>query len=237
MASSRVKSPPPPQKGPAGFYLLMGVLVLVGAGLLVYLMRRPKDVSIPANVTVLAADTAGFRGYLLGSDSAKVEISEYADYQCPGCQYFETVQFPSVRKELIETGLVRWRYRDFPLDQIHRHARLAAHSAACAAEQGKYWEQHRAIYESQSEWAQASSAGPILRNVAQQVGLDLARYDECMSSAKYAGRIEASLQEGVKLGVNSTPTFLINGRLYPLGMTSDSLAAMVRRLTGTPAAQ
>ena len=239
MASSRVKTPPPPPpaKNPANFYLLVIGLVVVGAGVLYYLVRRPKDVSIPANVTVLAADTAGFRGYLLGSDSATIEISEYADYQCPGCQVFETIQFPSIQKELIDPGIVRWRYRDFPLDEIHSHSRLASHSAACASDQGKYWEQHRQIYEAQSEWAAASSAGPIFRRLAQQVGLDLARYDECMKSAKFAGRIEASLQEGLKLGVHSTPTLLVNGRLYAGAIPSDSLVAMVRRLTDAPAAQ
>jgi len=240
MASSRVKKappPPPPPKSPTGFYLLIGLLVVVGGGALYYLVGRPRDVSIPANVTVLEADTAGFRGYLLGSDSAKIEISEYADYQCPGCQQFELIQFPAIEKALIEPGLVRWRYRDFPLDQIHPHSRLAAHSAACAAEQGKYWPQHRAIYETQGEWATASSAGPILRADAQRSGLDLTKYDECMKSARFAGRIEASLQEGVKLGVASTPTLLINGRLYPGALPSDSLIALVKNLTASPAGQ
>ncbi len=238
MASSRVKNPPPPppaQKSPGGFYLLVGLLIVIGGGGLYYLVGRPKDVSIPANVTVLEADTAGFRGYLLGSDSAKLEISEYADYQCPGCQQFEIIQMPTIKKELIDPGLVRWRYRDFPLDQIHSHSRLAAHSAACASEQGKYWEQHRAIYESQAEWAAAASAGAFFRADGQKVGLDLAKYNECMTSARYAGRIEASLQEGVKLGVNVTPTLLINGRLYPGALPSDSLISLVKHLVA-PAA-
>ena len=99
-------------------------------------------VSIPANVTVQVADTSGFRGYVKGSADAPVEITEYADYQCPFCQTFATLQMPTIEERLIKTGRLRWRYRDFPLQQ-HPFARLAAHSAACADEQGKYWEQHR----------------------------------------------------------------------------------------------
>jgi protein-disulfide isomerase len=224
-------------RSPSSFYGLIAVLVVLGAGVLIYLTRRPKDVSIPAKVTVMAADTAGFRGYVLGSESAPVEITEFADYQCPACQAFEMLQFDVVKRQLIDSGLVRWRYRDFPLDQIHKHARSSAHAAACGDEQGKFWEMHRLLYQNQSTWAFAGSAGGIFADYAKQAGLDRGKYDECMSSAKYAGRIEASLQEGLKLGVSSTPTFLIGGRLYPGVKSSDTLAAIARRLAGQAAGQ
>jgi hypothetical protein len=138
------------------FYTILGVLAVAGLAVIGYLVMRRPTISIPANVQVLPADTAGFRGYFLGSDSAPIEITEYADYQCPACQDFETVQMPSVEERLIQTGRVRWRYRDFPLDQIHRHTRVAAHSAACADEQGKYWEQHHRIYSWTPDWTTKS---------------------------------------------------------------------------------
>ncbi|HEV8598621.1 MAG TPA: thioredoxin domain-containing protein [Gemmatimonadales bacterium] len=210
------------------FYLVLGVVALVGIAALVYLVRQPKGVSIPANVTVLAADTAGFRGYLLGSDSAVLEVSEYADYECPACQNFETIQFPAVRDQLIATGKVRWRYRDFPLE-MHPNARVAAHAAACAEEQGKYWELHAGLYERQGEWALSRKASGKFRELADALGMDRKRFDDCMSSAKYAGRIQASLEEGIRLGVGSTPTFLIGGRLFPGVLTSDSLRMMVEQ--------
>ena len=223
------------QGGLNRFYTVLGIVGVAGLGAIGYLaLRGENTVSIPVDVTVLAADTAGFRGYLLGSDSAAVEVAEYADYQCPGCQDFETLQFPQVRKQLIETGRVRWRYRDFPLDQIHPHARLAAHSAACGDEQGKFWEQHRLIYEGQPEWATQSDAGDHFRRYAERAGLDLGRYDECMKSVRYAGRIQASLNEGLKLGVGVTPSFLINGRLYPGRMNSDNFKRLVDSLAPLP---
>jgi protein-disulfide isomerase len=210
------------------FYLVLGAAAVAGVGVLVYQIKRPQAVSIPANVTVLAADTAGFRGYLLGSDSAPIEVSEYADYQCPACQIFETIQFPAVRDELITTGKVRWRYRDFPLVQ-HGNSRIVAHAAACADEQGKYWELHAAIYERQSDWERSGNAAGIMDQLAAGLGLDRGRYRSCMSSAKYAGRIQASFEEGTRLGVGSTPTFLIGGRLYPGALSSDTLRAAVER--------
>lgn len=218
-----------PPSGVSRFYLLLGAVALAGIAVLVYQVKKPKGVSIPANVTVLAADTAGFRGYLLGADSAQVEVSEYADYQCPACQSFETIQFPAVREQLIATGKVRWRYRDFPL-QMHGNSRVAAHAAACGEEQGKYWELHSAIYDRQPEWAESRNAASLLSRLAGSLGLDRGRFDACMSSAKYAGRIQASLEEGNRLGVGSTPTFLIAGRLYPGAFSSDSLRALIQRV-------
>ena len=224
------------QGGMKPFYTALGVVAVVGLGAIGWMALKPRSsISIPVDVTVLAADTAGFRGYLLGSEQAPVEVTEYADFQCPGCQQFETLQFPTVRRQLIETGRLRWRYRDFPLDQIHPHTRVAAHAAACASDQNKYWEMHKAIYEGQPEWMNAGDAASYFRRYATEVGLDVGKYDECMKSAKYAGRIQASQNEALKLNVGVTPTFLIGGRLYPGGLSSDALKHLVDSLAPAPA--
>ena len=216
------------------FYLLLGAVALAGIAWLVYQVGKPSGVSIPVNVTVLAEDTAGFRGYVLGSDSAPVEVMEFADYQCPACQQFETIQFPAVKRQLIETGMVRWRYRDFPLD-MHPHARLAAHAVACANDQGKVWEMHAMMYARQQEWSPVRNATGKFEDYAGEIGLDKNAYNQCMESAKYAGRIQASVQEGVKLGVGGTPNFIIGGRLYPAALGSDSIKAIVQSLMPKPA--
>jgi protein-disulfide isomerase len=217
------------QAGMKRFYAVFGAVAVIGLGALAYLTTRPQTVSIPANVTVQPSDTSGFRGYLKGSPDAPVEITEFADYQCPFCQTFATLQMPTIEERLIKTGRLRWRYRDFPLQQ-HPFSRLAAHSAACADEQGKYWEQHSRIYEGQAEWASARDAGPVLRGYAQADGLDLGRYDACMKAGKYAGRIQASLNEGIQLGVNSTPTLLVGNRLYRGRFDSDAITKLVDSL-------
>jgi protein-disulfide isomerase len=211
------------------FYAILGVVAVVGIGLLGYQLSKPSTVSIPANVAIQPSDTAGFHGYVKGSDSAPVEITEFADYQCPFCQTFATLQMPAIEEHLIKTGRLRWRYRDFPLQQ-HPYSRLAAHSAACADEQGKFWQQHEQIYEGQPEWSAARDAGAVFRRYARQVGLDLARYDACMTSHKYAGRIQASLEEGASLGVSSTPTLLVGGRLYQGRFDSDAITRLVDSL-------
>src|SRR5215210_2298188 len=222
------------EAGVKRFYALFAVLALAGIAVLAYLLLKPSTISIPANVTIQASDTSGFRGYLKGSGNAPVEITEFADYQCPFCQTFATLQMPTIEDRLIKSGRLRWRYRDFPLQQ-HPFARLAAHSAACADEQGKYWDQHERIYQGQQEWAASSSAAPIFRKYAQAAGLDLGRYDSCMESGKYAGRIQADYNSGVELGVSSTPTLLVNGRLHRGRFDSDAITKLVDSLARTAA--
>jgi protein-disulfide isomerase len=217
------------QAGLKRFYAVFAAAVVIGVGVLAYLLFKPAVGSIPANVAIQPSDTAGFRGYLKGSADAPVEITEFADYQCPFCQTFATLQMPTIEERLIQTGRLRWRYRDFPLQQ-HSFSRLSAHSAACADEQGKYWDQHQRIYEGQSEWSGARDAGSIFRKYAQAAGLDLGRYDACMKSGKYAGRIQASLNEGIQLGVASTPTLLVSGRLYKGRLDSDAITKLVDSL-------
>ncbi len=211
------------------FYLLLVAVAVAGGGALWWVVRGSAPKSIPANIVVSAADTAGFRGYLLGSDTAPVEITEFGDYQCPACGQFEQMQFPTVRAQLVETGRIRWRYMDFPLDNIHQWARLAAHAAACADEQGHYWPMHELLFRNQAVWSNDSRAGSLFRDYAGQVGVDLGQYDGCMNDIKYAGRIQAMAEQGIRTGVNATPTLLIGGRLYNY-IGSDQIKALVDSL-------
>jgi protein-disulfide isomerase len=216
------------------FYLILLVLAIVGGGLLYWQVRRNVP-SISPNVVVTVADTAGFSGYYLGAESAPIVITEYADYQCGFCQQFDMVQFPDIVRQLVETGKVRWRYRDFPLN-MHPFAWMAAHSAACADDQGRYWEQHAAIYQGTGQWSRESEPSGTFREYAKTVGLDVKAYDACMMSAKFAGRIKAGYDEGVSAGVSGTPTFFINGRLYSGGPTSDAFKRIIDSLAPAPAA-
>jgi protein-disulfide isomerase len=219
------------------FYPILGGLAVAGAAVLAALTLRKPAVSIPANATVQVGDTSGFHGYYLGSDSAPLTVTEYADYECPACQEWYSVQFPTIEERLITTGKVRWRYRDFPLDQLHPHALIAAHAAACADEQGKYWEMNHRIYSWEPRWPEQRDALGTFSEYAKGVGLDLPKYGACMQSARYAGRLQASKAEGMAAGVPSTPTFLINGRLYTGGRSVhyDMLKAMLDSLAGGPA--
>lgn len=196
------------------FYLLLAAVAVV-AGVLIWNGSRAATGDAAGatgapRVTITAADSA-FRGFTLGSETAPVEVVEYADFQCPHCAEFTNVQFPTIREQLINTGRLRWRFREFPLN--FPWSRLSALAAQCAGEQGKFWEMDDALFQRQSEWGPSPrNPASLFRSMARGLGVDADKYDACMDSQRYAGRIEVSRQEGATLGVTGTPTFFVNGR-------------------------
>jgi protein-disulfide isomerase len=213
------------------FYGLLATVAVLGGGAIWYSSQRNSPPP-PSATAPVPASTDGFRGYTLGSASAPIEVTEYSDFECPFCASFATVQMPVVREQLIVPGKVRWRYRDFPL-QSHRYSRYAALAAQCAGEQGKFWEMHDQLF-GQHQWAQTGdNPRSLFRDFARSVGVDLEKYDACMDSQRYAGRIEASVQEGEAAGVRGTPSFFVNGRPFARA-TSDDFKALVDSLSKKP---
>ena len=211
------------------FYLLLAGLAVAGGATVFYLVQAPGSASPAAVGAPIAVVDDGFRGYTLGPATASIEVTEYADFECPACANFATVQMPTIREQLVTTGKVRWRFRDFPL-AIHKYSRFSAHAAQCAGEQGKFWEMHDQLFMNHG-WAQTGrDPAALFRTLAQGVAVDLAKYDACMQSGRYASRIEFSRQEGEQRRVNGTPTFFVNGREYMGHNTSDGFKALVDSL-------
>ncbi len=212
------------------FYIALGVIVVAGA---VFIGTRAKSgamVSIPANVVVTPTDTSGFHGYVLGSANAPVEVTEYGDLECPGCASWSITQFPDVKLRLIDTGKMRLRYRDYPWDALHMHPRVAAHALACANDQGHSFDVMEKMFDTRQDWAVVPNPMPALGDIIKSVGGNLGNWTECMQSGKYAGRIQASLNEGNAIGINTTPSFVIGGRVYAGGIGSDALVKLVDSL-------
>jgi len=195
------------------FYVVVGVLAVVLAVAVFALLKTGGGASAAAVGPPPTVVDDGFRGYTIGDSSAKVEITEYSDFECPFCSRFATIQMPTIKEQLIATGKVRWRFRDFPIPG-HAYGRFAAHAAQCAGEQGKFWEMHDQLFY-HHQWAQTGKdPSSLFRQFAADIGLDLPRYDECMKSGRYASRIEYSRQEGLNLLVDGTPTFYVNGKKF-----------------------
>jgi protein-disulfide isomerase len=140
----------------------------------------------------------------LGRPDAPVTLVEFSDYQCPFCQRFFAATLPALKKDYIDTGKVRYVFRDFPLDQIHPHARKAAEAAHCAGEQGKYWEMHDVLFGNQQ-----ALEPPQLSDHARTLGLDGARFNQCLTSGTHAARVSQGLTDGLAAGVQGTPGFVV----------------------------
>lgn len=208
------------------FLTLLGLVAAVFAVFVVYQMNKPRnggvrqiDPSIP-----LPAAT----GYLMGNPEAPVQVIEFADFECPACAQFFTLTEPDVKARLIDTGIISYRFFDFPLP-MHPNTWHASNAAACANEQGKFWEMHDALFNTQDQWSGMATRRPKgkLQELAGQVGLDVGQWEDCFDSQKYLANIQAHEREAVRRGAGQTPTFIIGSRLIPGSISYDKFKAYV----------
>lgn len=221
-----------PQKSQAPFYALLAVVAAVG-GYALYAVTRP---SAPV---VMAADPSAppveAAGILYGNPDAPITIIEYADFGCGGCAQFNVLHTPDIKTRIVDAGLANFRFYDFPLGAFPNS--MAAHlAAACANDQGKFWEMADAIFNAQSEWNIPSVTNPRreLAKLAEAVGLDMPAWNACFDEQKHIGQIEANRNAGQRLGVRSTPTIQIGNTLYG-SVTADNIKTIVDSMTAARA--
>jgi protein-disulfide isomerase len=164
-------------------------------------LRAKYKTTVALSPPVVAVATAGRPER--GAAKAPVTIIEFSDYECPFCKRAE----PVVDKVLGHyKDQVRLVFRDFPLG-MHEHARGAAEAANCANAQGKFWEYHQKLF------AAKDLAPEKLKAMAGEVGLDQAKFDQCLEKAEFKAGIDKDIADGNEAGVTGTPAFFINGRM------------------------
>ncbi len=146
-----------------------------------------------------------------GNPNAPVTVVEYSDFQCPFCSRFFQQTLPLIEENYIDTGKIKFVYKDLPLDSLHPNARAAHIAAECADEQGKFWEYHDVLFEKQPQWS--SLASSELQNkfteFATDMGLQAASFESCMQSPNIADEVNKDVLEAVSYGATGTPTFFI----------------------------
>jgi len=155
----------------------------------------------------------------LGPENAPVTIVEYSDFQCPYCARVG----PTLKKITEAYGdKVRLVFRNFPLTSIHKAAEVAAEASLCAADQGKFWEMHDAMFADQK-----ALAIPQLKEKAKSLGMDEAAFTTCLDSNRFAGRIQEDVRDGMTVGVTGTPAFFVNGRPISGAVEYEEIAKIV----------
>jgi protein-disulfide isomerase len=155
-----------------------------------------------------------------GAATAKLTLVEFSDYQCPFCGRHVRNTAAQIEKEYISTGKLRHVFLNLPLESIHKLAFKAAEAANCAGEQGKYWEMHDRLFENQTK------LDPLTPH-AEAVGLDVPKFEQCLSSGRQAAAVRRDMAEAAKAGVSGTPTFFL-----AYTDANDTKIKTVRRLTG-----
>lgn len=200
----------------------VGLIVLsqrgdgTGGGLPALVAASPLDASIPND------------GRTLGNPDAPVTIVEWADYQCPFCKAFGDNILPSVIDDYVKTGKVKIEFRDMPfLDDRSGSGESdkAAEAAACAIDQGKFWQMHDTIFANQHGENEGAFSDDRLRSMAGLAGLDTGQFNACFDARTHQNDVQASQTEGQQAGVTSTPTLFINGQKVDYTGNYDDLKA------------
>lgn len=198
-----------------GWIIFSVVVVLVLGGLVAWtrIANPPIDLTgVENNSVVAASDQNGnIADHTKGSESNKILLIEYGDYQCPSCGD----AYPNVNTLMEEYGDdVTLVFRNFPLTAIHPNARAAAAVAEAAGLQGKFWEMYDKLYVSQNDWSglDASKRTTVFNSYAQDLGLDMDKFNADVAGKEAGQKINFDMALGKSVDVAATPTFFLNGK-------------------------
>ena len=171
--------------------------------------------------TVLAVAVDDDRDHIQGSADAAVTLVEYGDYECPYCG----AAYPIVKELQARMGdRLRFVFRNFPISTSHPHAEQAAEAAEASAAQGRFWEMHDLLYENQTQLRDQD-----LHAYAEQLGIDVERFDKDLAEHVHAPRVHEDFMSGVRSGVNGTPSFYVNGARHDDSYDFETLLAALER--------
>ncbi len=168
----------------------------------------PEDLEArrKALMDALLAQTKHFKG----NPDAPVTILEFSDFQCPYCGRFFAEVEPQINQQYIENGQVRMGYIHFAF--LGQESLWAAEASECAADQDAFWEFHDKLFNSQNGENRGAFSKDNLKKFAAELGLDTDTFNQCLDGGKYSAYVQSQVNVGRQIGVQSTPTFLVNGQ-------------------------
>ena len=226
--------------GGRGFYWLLALVAVIGVGTLIWVARSGGSAATaPIELgSVEEAERVAQRAEPVrrGEPGAPVQIVEFADYQCPACAHF-ALNVLKPLESYIEGGQAQLVFYDFPLSS-HPNAFLAARAAHCARDQERFWDYQDMLFGRQSDWGSSRSPADVLTAYAEQLGLDVDAFENCLRSDRYAELVTANALVGERLGVRGTPTVYINGRSVGNAWNdADAMRRLVEQALGGGATQ
>lgn len=186
-----------------GWWAGGALVILGGAALLVWAVMQQDQGLEQAPL----ADQITAQDHITGNPNASVVLLEYGDFQCPACGTYHPV-LKQLKSEYADR--VAFVYRHFPLNTIHKSADISARATEAAALQGKFWEMHDKLFENQKEWTTGNDE-EVIMGYAQELGLNMDQFRADINSDVVKNAVEQGRLSGVRSGVNSTPSFFLNG--------------------------
>lgn len=200
--------------------VLVVLVLVIGAAWWIYGRLHPSAPIDNAHVDVPLGLSPALDSTIKGSTS--VVVVQFSDFECSYCGKFARDDFPIIKKNLIDTGKVKFVYKHLPLSS-HPQAEIAAEASVCANDQGKFWEYHDVLYLHQDKLDEKS-----LELYAADLKLDMTKFHDCLSTRLRSGDVQQDSLLGRKLGVTGTPTFFFNGRQVVGALSADEFATEVQ---------
>lgn len=175
----------------------------------------------------------------MGSRAAPITVYEMSDFQCPYCRRHAIETFPTLEREYIATGKVRWVFLNLPITSLHPNAAAAAQFAICAANAGKFWPVHDLLFKYQETWAPLKDPAPFLITLADSAGIPRATLLQCLQGPAARQTVQSDAAGAERSGATKTPSFYVEGGMiegaYPIGVFRQVLDSIYRLKTGKPA--
>ena len=202
----------------AGIGIVTVLIVVLGA-YFVGGSSTPNKSTPPVDQKLLAKQDS----QKIAATKARVTLVEFGDFQCPACG----ASHPIIKRLLDEyKNDLTFVFRHYPLP-MHKNALKAANAAEAAGAQKKFFEMYDLLFENQTEWSESNKSDEIFEKYAIELDLDVDKFIEDIKTKKYESKIKADQADGNALGVNSTPTFFINGEMQSGGLPYDQFKAKI----------
>lgn len=166
----------------------------------------------------------------MGNPDAVVTVEAWEDFLCPACQQWNSTIKPRLFEEYIKTGLIRLEFHQFPLQMHAPGAQMSAIATECAADQNAFWPYHDRVFQEAANRGQAGTTLDRLVDYADDLGLNTNTFRQCVTSQQHATTVNESVNEAVALGLNSTPSILINDQLMEAPFDYNALSAEIESL-------
>ncbi len=198
----------------------IGVIVVIGAVLL--FKKSPTTTAPSASIQNLVASD----DHMTGSKTAKVQLVEFGDYQCPACAY----AYPII-KQVTDAHSAdpnfNYVFKNFPLP-MHPNAIIAAQAAEAAGQQGKYFEMHDLLYANQNAWADLTDPKQVFIQYATQLNLDIPKFQAGLTDQAVAAKLLNDRQQAIDMGLAGTPTFFVNNQQLPGIPSANQLEKLIQ---------
>ena len=197
------------QKKGSLFNKILALVGIVGVAFIFWKLITSGE-AVPENAPLNLQEAGQIQegDYIYGNKDSKIVLVEYADFQCPACGVYH----PITKKLQEEFGdRVAFVHRDFPLRTVHRHAQISSQAAYAANLQGKFWEMHDKLFESQEDWSTLRDPKSEYEKFAVELGIDVEKFKQDMNSDEAKNFVDNAYNKAVALNLNSTPTFILNG--------------------------